>query len=205
MADLSTRLRQFVAAQTALAEAAMQRAYRDGVEQACEELADAEVDDDYECPDWHELYVADGEARRKLVIWFLPALTKMASELRTLWTDYQSRRRQLQHEGAPPAALAALDARYQRLIRARLSDVERRLRLLIDGLLWSASELGYGAAVTRAGRRLYWNLDPAAEHCEDCPALAAGSPYRSVAEIGGTPGSGVSKCGARCRCYLTWM
>lgn len=47
---------------------------------------------------------------------------------------------------------------------------------------------------------IYWRLS-VAEHCGDCVANAAGSPYTSRT-IPTYPGAGATQCRGNCRCYL---
>lgn len=55
---------------------------------------------------------------------------------------------------------------------------------------------------------IWWNLDPASQHCYDCPMYAAGSPYTAPGsggnELGNTPGDGTMECGAACKCALDY-
>lgn len=78
----------------------------------------------------------------------------------------------------------------------------KRIEAAFEGMLWSASEAGLAAAAQVAGKYVDWNLDPVAEHCGDCPELADGSPY-TFATLPGYPGSGISACGGRCKCWLS--
>jgi hypothetical protein len=47
-----------------------------------------------------------------------------------------------------------------------------------------------------------WMLS-VAEHCDDCLALAAGSPYRP-GELGQYPGDGGTQCRGNCQCFLVF-
>lgn len=79
-----------------------------------------------------------------------------------------------------------------------------RIQKTIDGLVWSAGEAGYAAAVSASDLPLYWNLDNGViKHCATCPVFAAGSPYRGFAELPAWPGDGTTPCGGECYCYLT--
>ncbi|HET8909711.1 MAG TPA: hypothetical protein VFN11_22375, partial [Ktedonobacterales bacterium] len=56
---------------------------------------------------------------------------------------------------------------------------------------------------------VFWDLEPAAKHCGDCPALADGSPYTPPGsgtghELTATPGDGTTECGAGCKCSLRY-
>ena len=80
-----------------------------------------------------------------------------------------------------------------------------RVQKTIDGLIWSAGEAGYAAAVSASDLAVYWNLDNGvSKHCATCPIFAEGSPYRSFAELPAWPGDGTTPCGGECYCYFTF-
>lgn len=72
---------------------------------------------------------------------------------------------------------------------------------LYDGGFWLLVLLGlkdwYGEHV--AGEKVKWILDPAAAHCEDCPALAG--VYENWDALPTLPGQGV-RCDGNCRCRI---
>ena len=87
-----------------------------------------------------------------------------------------------------------------------------RIMLQAD-LTWSGAQDGYVAAgwgdSANPYSSLWWNLEPIAQHCSDCPVFAAGSPYDPPWVDGGnilnaTPGDGNTECGAACRCDLSY-
>lgn len=74
------------------------------------------------------------------------------------------------------------------------------------GGMWTAIQHGVGeGAMVREDRRVYWQIDPRAEHCEDC--LAYGDreydswDYMMSVTGGMAPGFGV-QCDGFCRCDL---
>lgn len=91
-------------------------------------------------------------------------------------------------------------------------DLGARIMLQAD-LTWSGMQDGYVAAgwgdSANPYSSLWWNLEPAAQHCDQCPVFAAGSPYDPPWVEGGnilnaTPGDGNTDCGAACRCDLSY-
>ncbi len=67
---------------------------------------------------------------------------------------------------------------------------------------WSSGMSGYGNQLGAMDVQLVWTLDDEAEHCEDCPALAAGSPY-TIEAIPTWPAQGDTECLDHCRCVIT--
>jgi hypothetical protein len=67
---------------------------------------------------------------------------------------------------------------------------------------WSAGNAGYGNQLGEFDVLMDWTLDDAADHCEDCPELADGSPY-SVDDIPTWPAQGDTQCLDRCKCMIT--
>lgn len=53
-----------------------------------------------------------------------------------------------------------------------------------------------------SGTLIYWNLWPPAQHCIDCPGIAAGSPYTKDT-LPTLPGHDVA-CMRNCKCFLTF-
>ncbi len=80
------------------------------------------------------------------------------------------------------------------------------------GIAWPGLQDGYvqGGAADNANpfSLVYWVLEPLAQHCHDCPAFAAASPYNAPGSGGNelwiAPGDGTSECGAGCRCSLSY-
>jgi len=120
-------------------------------------------------------------AIRLLLLYYLPGLVKLHNEA-------------LHISLTAPDKPAALNAWFDKN--------RKRLETAIEGLLWSASEAGYAATAQAADRRVDWMLDGGADHCPDCPAIADSGPY-TFSTLPGYPGSGISVCGARCRCWLS--
>lgn len=186
----SVRLRQWAADAQARAEALLYQAFAAEVEAALAELDD-DVDD--EPPTVDDLWAEVADERRRLLLFYLPALLRIAGDLQAVAGDALA---QFVRGGGVGAQRQALD----RLAKG----VEGRLAQLYDGLAWAGAELARAAVAERRGMGIYWNLDPSADHCALCPVLAAGSPYASINEIGGVPGGDLTPCKARCRCYLTY-
>jgi hypothetical protein len=70
----------------------------------------------------------------------------------------------------------------------------------------SALKAGYNAGAIhggRSGERIFWRLG-ACDHCVDCPALSAASPFTS-ATIPTLPGNGDTICRTNCCCYLVFV
>lgn len=49
---------------------------------------------------------------------------------------------------------------------------------------------------------IYWYLGTTEKHCDDCPALAGGSPYKPQ-DLNQVPGDGNTKCLSNCDCGLS--
>ena len=202
--DPSTIARHYVANATAAAEVAFLAAFQDGVEQACEELDDPEVDDEVAC-DWELLLHDVADERASLMRFYLPAVNKMAGELTTLYATMRARALQYASDGLSDIEIESRLQPFRDAIKQRLEGFKRRLAQLIEGLAWAAAELGFAAVARDRKRRLVWVLDPAADHCSTCPVLAVGSPYDSIADIGGVPGGDLTQCRSRCRCHLEYL
>lgn len=86
---------------------------------------------------------------------------------------------------------------------ARLSGAQIAARgALYGGALWSVYQMGRGDGAKATGiEQAWWDLDPDAQHCADCPGLADGSPYAYPDELPTFPGIDV-ECGSNCRCAL---
>lgn len=66
-------------------------------------------------------------------------------------------------------------------------------------VVWAAEQAGYAFAAGRDGLLLDWQLDPAADHCPDCPALAT-LPPMPLQMWPTFPGEGLTECRTGCRC-----
>lgn len=95
-----------------------------------------------------------------------------------------------------------------------LASTAPRIVLQAD-LTWSGGQDGYTQAGWTDGanpfNKLWWDLEPVAQHCPGCPMLAAASPYDPpwTSGTGGnvlmqTPGDGQTECGAGCKCSLRY-
>jgi hypothetical protein len=145
------------------------------------------------------IWQTSAHERRKLFLYYLPWITRRGAELRALLADLRARLLEAERTGRTVDAAA-----YRAQIARVLDQLERQIGRVTEGLRWAAAELAAAERARHEGRQVWWHLDPAAKHCSVCPEIAAGSPYPSVEAIGGVPGSGLSPCGANCRCYLTF-
>lgn len=79
------------------------------------------------------------------------------------------------------------------------AQVDQRVKMY-GKRLWS--EYQRGRMTSLAGTQsIEWVLDPRAEHCEDCPRIAAAGPY-TVETLPAYPGDGHTACLTQCRCRL---
>jgi len=78
---------------------------------------------------------------------------------------------------------------------------------------WSGIQDGYLLGGQNDGAApfalVYWELGIVkTQHCDDCPAIAAGSPYNAPGSGGNelmqTPGDGRTACGSKCNCSLAY-
>lgn len=69
------------------------------------------------------------------------------------------------------------------------------------GAFWEAMQSGVGDAAGE--RRVKWELDPLAKHCEDCPNnVGIYSSFQEMEDTVGVPGSGQTACLGNCRCKI---
>ncbi len=73
------------------------------------------------------------------------------------------------------------------------------LPLYVNGLTESANNAS--TAGIPEGTLVWWKLDDSADHCRDCPSLAAMGPY-TVETLPCYPGGTFTACGRNCRCGL---
>jgi hypothetical protein len=66
---------------------------------------------------------------------------------------------------------------------------------------WTGEQHGYSLAATEQGLLLRWQLDMNANHCADCPALAA-LPPMPLGMWPTLPGDGGTQCAAGCKCSM---
>lgn len=78
----------------------------------------------------------------------------------------------------------------------RIQPVLARMNLYIGKMRGTANE----ALVETADQEWWWVLAPE-EHCEDCPRIAALSPFTRDANVG-YPGSGDTACLGNCKCHV---
>lgn len=168
-------------------------AFRDGIMQAIEELG---IDVNIE-----SVIITGHDHKARLLAYYLPSVVKMAGELIAIFGRFRADMASHRDE---PAQLEIIKARYVKLFERQTRSIRNRIALVAGGLTWSAAELGYAAVAESEGRLIYWELDSGADHCTACPALADGSPYASISELGGVPGSDITDCGGKCRCHL-WI
>lgn len=90
-----------------------------------------------------------------------------------------------------------------------LDGLDPRVQLQAD-LTWTGMQDGYyDGSMYDAANPWYWvewQLEPLAQHCDDCLSYAAGSPYGPPGsgdnELDASPGDGSTACGAACKCSL---
>lgn len=110
---------------------------------------------------------------------------------------------------------AELHQTAQRIQLDELDDAESAMGVRIGlqaNLTWASMQGGYydGNLYDDANPfgNLWWNLEPLARHCDQCPAMAAASPYGPPGsgrnELNQTPGDGKTDCGAACKCDLSY-
>lgn len=141
--------------------------------------------------------------QRRLLFYAAASVVKLAREVAALWkSGHTIRAQKARALGDPPADLA---------FNKFTAWASPRIGLQAD-ITWSGFQDGYLDAATadQAGLRLqlWWELEPAAQHCDDCPEYAAGSPYDAPGsggnELDATPGDGHTQCGASCKCSLRY-
>lgn len=66
---------------------------------------------------------------------------------------------------------------------------------------WAGEQHGYVQAAAADGLLLDWELDAGADHCADCPALAA-LPPMTLDQWPTLPGDGATACAAGCKCSM---
>lgn len=74
-----------------------------------------------------------------------------------------------------------------------------RAALYARGLYATANEAW--RLTLEPGERVWWVLGPNENHCRQCPAIAAGSPY-TAETLPTVPGSGDTDCLGNCKCSL---
>ena len=103
------------------------------------------------------------------------------------------------------------DPGFEDWLSAWLTSADPRIEMQAN-LAWPALNDGYydGPLTDPANPfyYVYWDLEPLAVHCGDCPDYADGSPYTppgsGVNELNATPGDGHTACGAGCKCGLRY-
>lgn len=77
----------------------------------------------------------------------------------------------------------------------------RRTELAVDSAAWQGYQVGRLDTMENNGVWVAWELEPGAEHCDDCLRLAAFSPYPPDA-LPGVPGEAPTACDGSCKCNL---
>jgi hypothetical protein len=96
------------------------------------------------------------------------------------------------------AAIEGGDSRYwDDTGNLRVPSVLARMNLYVGKMRGTANE----ALVETADQEWYWRLGAPEEHCDDCPQIAALSPFTRDANVG-YPGSGDTACLGNCQCYV---
>lgn len=122
-------------------------------------------------------------------------------------------------DGIAPSPQIVTTASYSGYLAVTLDDASDWLASVDVRLVgqsqatWAGLQDGYydGGLYDTANPFYYvfWQLEPAAKHCADCPAMADGSPYTPPGsgtghELDATPGDGTTECGAGCKCSLRY-
>lgn len=157
---------------------------------------------------WPLLDPDEYRMRRTLTYYGAVSVAKLASEGIAAWHASQ-----VQAVKAPSMAQTRklADSGDGDPLDAWVGSLGARIGLQAD-LTWSAGEDGYVAAGggdhANPYDELWWDLEPVAKHCADCPDVAAGSPYSAPGtganELDQTPGDGATECGANCKCSLRY-
>ena len=98
------------------------------------------------------------------------------------------------------AALKSGDPRYVDEEGNLLVDaINARLAKYAERVVGTANEAFVLASPPNS--KWIWNLMMGANHCDDCPPLAAGSPYTAYT-LPSVPGDGATQCNVLCACEL---
>lgn len=173
---------------------------------------------------WAAQQSPDEQVMAKRLVFYAPSVAKMAHEATEAWhqTQYESTLRPALSDLRFPDAQGHSDdevillaggigEREDNLAKWQ-SSTGARITLQAD-LTWSGAQDGYVAAgfgdSANPYSSLWWDLEPTAAHCSDCPVFAANSPYDPPWTQGGnilnaTPGDGNTECGAGCKCDLRY-
>jgi hypothetical protein len=152
----------------------------------------------------HTPVAPDSQQLRRRVAFYAPSLAKMAHEA-TLAAGALPRAHHLAEHGTEARQLA------DDPLATWLAGIDNRVTLQ-GQVTWPGMQDGYvdAGASDPAGpyQYLFWDLEPSAQHCGDCPDVAAGSPYDPPGsggnELQQTPGDGQTECGAACKCSLRY-
>jgi hypothetical protein len=79
------------------------------------------------------------------------------------------------------------------------TQVRYRAHMYVERLLGTASEAFVLASYE--DELIFWMLGAVEDHCDDCPRLAAGGPYRPSA-LPTYPGASATQCVTKCKCHL---
>lgn len=94
-----------------------------------------------------------------------------------------------------------LDKFAQEIANGTVSEAQALARLNMYGD--SAKQSYWNEYIEKSSGLLDWNLGALDEqNCNDCPRIAAGSPYTKET-IPSSPADGNTQCLGKCRCYIT--
>ena len=94
---------------------------------------------------------------------------------------------------------------FEEVITLVEDDAQYRLDLAVESAGWQGYQVGRVDGIVGDGDgRLWWRLDPGANHCNDCLERAGGGPYTfdELVETVGIPGDAPTECDGGCRCSL---
>lgn len=157
------------------------------------------------------------QVQQRLLFYGAASVVKLAREVAATWrighTTLQQTQAQprTQATARPPQGVALADPPADLAWGKFTAWASPRIGLQAD-VTWSGFQDGYvdAASADAAGLKLqlWWELEPSAQHCDDCPLYAAGSPYDAPGsggnELDATPGDGHTACGASCKCGLRY-
>ena len=136
-------------------------------------------------------------------------ITKPASSVSKVWVGHVRKyAKQVPGRISEALAEAANSPAEPSDVDAVLARIDAKLESLRSSITryaeppWGAGNQGYGAGLEESGVMLVWELgDPVTDHCDDCPDLAANSPYERGA-IPTWPKLGDTQCMDRCYCSI---
>lgn len=92
----------------------------------------------------------------------------------------------------------------EELVDTTLADVDRRIDMATESMAWQGEQVGRIDAIDESGYLFGWELDPAAQHCDDCISRSQGGPYtmNDLLSYVGLPGDAPTECDGGCRCRI---